>query len=236
MASTLNLQASLAWCSPHLGYLPLTIGGLEPALSNANIVKQTILGPPFCWRWNRATVDFTCTAHTQDYVSAASYFGFIEKAWVENPAATEIKELLIENALSATKEEARIKFLAAQSDDNAGNITFRTMPISAELSSVFVLYQKKPSIMTSLASLWDPIPDELSYIYNWGFLALCSMLNDDPRFQIFNQKFIAHLLGAQQGLDEMKRQIFLGNWLEITKKAISASGTTNQGVGARQNA
>lgn len=229
-----NLQATLNWCLPHLGYQPLTIGGLEPALSNANMVKQTILGPPFCWNWNRATLPIVCTLNIQDYVEALSDFGFIEKAWVQNADATDIKELEVENALAATKEKARPRFVAAQNDDSAGNITFRTMPKPDEAYTLSVLYQKKTVLMTSLASLWSPIPDELSYIFNFGFLALSSILNNDPRFQVFNQRFLSHLLGNQQGLDEMKRNIFLGNWLEITKAAISAQVKTTQGNAARQ--
>ena len=34
---------------------------LEPALSSANMVMQTILGPPFDWIWNNQEISFTCT-------------------------------------------------------------------------------------------------------------------------------------------------------------------------------
>jgi hypothetical protein len=234
MPSSLNLQSTLNWCLPHLGYMPLTVGGLEPAVSDANMVLQTLLGPPFCWRWNRGVTTINATNVNQDYAVALSDFGFIEKVWIDNLAQDDIKEFEIVNALSATREKARPAKIAAQADDGAGTITFRLMPIATENSVVTVLYQKKAVLMTSLASLWSPIPDELSYIYNWGFLALSSVLSNDPRFPIFNQKFLSHLLGAQQGLDEMQRNIFLGNWLEVTKAAISASAKTQQGIAARQ--
>lgn len=40
---------------------------LEPALTSANIVMQTILGAPFSWRWNRVVTGFVCVAGQQDY-------------------------------------------------------------------------------------------------------------------------------------------------------------------------
>lgn len=40
---------------------------LEPALTSANTVMQTILGAPFAWRWNRVVTGFITTAGQQDY-------------------------------------------------------------------------------------------------------------------------------------------------------------------------
>lgn len=40
---------------------------LEPALTSANTVLQTIIGPPFAWRWNRVVTGFITTAGQQDY-------------------------------------------------------------------------------------------------------------------------------------------------------------------------
>lgn len=40
---------------------------LEPALTSANIIMQTILGAPFTWRWNRVVTGFVCVAGQQDY-------------------------------------------------------------------------------------------------------------------------------------------------------------------------
>lgn len=40
---------------------------LEPALTSANIIMQTILGAPFAWRWNRVVTGFITTAGQQDY-------------------------------------------------------------------------------------------------------------------------------------------------------------------------
>ncbi|MGH7749370.1 MAG: hypothetical protein ACREQ5_32075, partial [Candidatus Dormibacteria bacterium] len=40
---------------------------LEPAKSSANLVMQTILGPPFTWWWNNEEVTFTCTPTAQTF-------------------------------------------------------------------------------------------------------------------------------------------------------------------------
>lgn len=39
----------------------------EPAFTSANIVAQTMMGPPFSWRWNRYITGFITTAGQQDY-------------------------------------------------------------------------------------------------------------------------------------------------------------------------
>jgi hypothetical protein len=233
-----NLQQTLNWAAAFINYLPQMQGGLEPAMSSANLVMQTILGPPFCWRWNRLEANFVASQTgpdwNQDYGITLPTFGFIEKAWVTTVSG-EKKELTVRTALAGSTELGRPEFIAAQYDDNAGTITFRLMPVPNEALNVTVLIQKKATLMTSLASTWAPIPDEQQYIYNYGFLALAAILADDQRFEIFNRKFLSHLLGAQEGIDEMQRSIFLGNWLEITKQLQSASAKTNQGIAARQN-
>lgn len=40
---------------------------LEPALTSANIVLQTIVGAPFSWRWNRVLTGFITVPGQQDY-------------------------------------------------------------------------------------------------------------------------------------------------------------------------
>jgi hypothetical protein len=236
VASLRNLQQSLLWAMSYIRYRPLTIGGQEPALSCANLILQTILGPPFRWRWNRGTFTFTCvvtTPPTQDYPVVVSDFGFLEKAWVKLNDNSDLKELEVSSELSASVEKGRPKDIAAQSDDSAGTITFRLIvpPDVAYIAGGF--YQKKAPVMSSVCSPWAPLPDECQYIYDWGLLALLAFYANDARAPMFNQKFMAHLLGAQEGLDELQRNIFLGNWLEITKQTERANMKTQQGIGAR---
>lgn len=55
-AKKLNFQRSLA-----------TGNFLEPALTSANIIAQTLMGAPFSWRWNRYIVGFITVPGQQDY-------------------------------------------------------------------------------------------------------------------------------------------------------------------------
>lgn len=44
---------------------PVIGNSLEPALTSANIILQTILGPPFEWWWNSEEISFTCNPTPQ---------------------------------------------------------------------------------------------------------------------------------------------------------------------------
>jgi hypothetical protein len=130
MSANRILQQTLLWAGAFINYQPLLIGGQEPALTCGNLILQTILGPPFCWRFNRATIGFNCVVAappTQDYSVFVPDFGFIEKAWVKEVDNSDLKELEIRTSLAASVEKARPQFISAQSDDNAGNISFRLM-------------------------------------------------------------------------------------------------------------
>lgn len=236
MASTVNLQSTISWAAPFLRFMPNNSGPTqEPAITNANRILSTILGPPFKWRWNRGTAQFTASAAGgQDYVVSVSDFGFLEKAVVVDGSgnATEITDLKL--CLSQDSSQGRPQVLAPQLDDNAGNITFRLQPGKPDATyTVKLTYQKKPVLMTSVASLWAPIPDEYGYIYEPGFLAMSLMFTDDPRFASENQKFVSHLLGAAEGLSEMEINMFLGNWLVTTGQVISNQLRAQQGNQAR---
>ncbi len=88
MANTITLGGSINWSKAYNGYKPLTVGtASEPAVSSANIIIQTVLGPPFSWNWNRSSATLTTVAGTQDYATAAASFGFIEKASYKIPSA-----------------------------------------------------------------------------------------------------------------------------------------------------
>jgi hypothetical protein len=84
-----------------------------------------------------------------------------------------------------------------------------------------------------MASSWSPVPDNLSYIYDWGFLAMLSMITKDVRLPIFSQKFVSHLLGAQDGLTATQRNIFIGEWLALIGQADRSRGSTQQGLQAK---
>lgn len=232
MASTINLVQTVIWSAPFLHYQPQTIKGEEPALTSANIIRSTILGPPFTWPWNRVESEpIVLTAGTQDYVVSLPDFGFLEKAWVTT--GEEIKEIIVKRALTKSSFKATPEYVAVQLQDGAGNITVRFLqPPSVDGTAVLV-YQRKSFPMTSTFNRWDPIPDELNHIYSPGYLAMAMLMTGDARFPIFNDRFVAHLLGSQDGLDEMQKNIFIANWTDYTRQVQSNALRNQQGIGSR---
>jgi hypothetical protein len=59
------------------------------------------------------------------------------------------------------------------------------------------------------------------------------LFSDDPRFGVANQKFVAQLLGASEGLSETQVNIFLGQWQAITGQPISNQDRMQQGYQSR---
>ncbi len=174
--------------------------------------------------------------------ASSSYsFGFIETVSVsyqqgininvgETPKWFEISPNL---CLGLDSIAGRPKEIAAQRDDNAGAFTFRLMPVPDKEYTVVITVQQRAAPFVTLSDKWTPIQDEYSYIYNWGFLALMFLYNDDPRFSMANQKFIGGLLGAQQGLTETERNIFLNNWEAISGQQAQNVIKMQQGNQAR---
>ena len=81
MSATIQLNDTINWIKSFLNWANLSIGtNLEPALSSANLVLQTIVGPPFVWPWNRATATFNTIQGVQDYTMNITNFGFMEAA------------------------------------------------------------------------------------------------------------------------------------------------------------
>jgi hypothetical protein len=63
-----TLSSTVEWAKRFVNRRPLANGNyLEPAVTNANIILQTILGAPFRWRWNRVVVGFVANQGQQDY-------------------------------------------------------------------------------------------------------------------------------------------------------------------------
>jgi hypothetical protein len=119
--------------------------------------------------------------------------------------------------------------------DEDGNVTLRLNTLPDVAYAIDGHYQRAPILMSSLANTWAPIPDHLSYIYDWGFLGFCSLLTKDARAPIFLSKFASHLLGSQDGLTAQQRNIFLGNFLDLMNQQARESMATQQGAMGRAN-
>jgi len=236
-------MSSALFSLPFLGYQPVNVSAGEPALTAANLTKQTILGPPFSWAWNRQlfSVDVPVadpvsgnplTPPLQDYLISAPDFGFIEKAWLIDGKG---KKVEIKNVLALADENSvqRPQSVAAQFINDDGTVQLRLNAVPDQAYTLAGAYQKAPLWMTSLACSWYPLPDSHAYIYDFGFLFFMSMLTKDERSAFFGQKFVSHLLGAQSGLTAMQRNIFLGNWVNVITEPQRAQAESQQGVQAR---
>lgn len=312
--STNTIQNSIDWAKRlSFNRNPVIGNSMEPALTSANMVMQTILAPPFTWWWNNKELVFTCdptlqtasitnvsvtsnvvtiTANnnfslgelvtlngmgtatfledqivridtvsptqfsfnfthanygpavdtgtaksvtTQDYTVLTPEFSHIEHASVGDIDSqgnlTKWYELTVKNDLSLDSSKARPTFIGPHVEDASGNVTFRIMSSPDKAYPVAIHVQLAPPKVTSMNQTWAPIPDFMSSVYNWGFLALMWHFADDPRWAYANDKFVSGILSRAEGLDEEQRNIFLANWnnMQATAGLKEQMGTMARG-------
>lgn len=233
MASTLTLQNSINFVTPILKNQPLMVSAMEPALTAGNLVLGTLLGAPMRWAFNRKSVNFAITAGGgTDYTQVINDFGFLETQWLKDATAN-IFQLGGAVSLAAESTAARPQKVARQYDDNTGNLVFRFDKIPDGNYTAYLDYQKKAPLMTSPASVWGLVPDEFQYIFNQGFLSFMMLLTNDSRFPIFENYFLARLLGAQDGLTDQERNIFVANWMALAGTLTRATAAVNSGAAGR---
>ena len=233
MPSTRTIQDTINWSAAFIEQQPVLLNGLEPALSSAQLILQTVLGPPFVWPWNRGIITFT--TNTQDsQQSGLNDFGFLEGGTVQPASGGKIMEIAVKNVLQGDASGARPQWCSPFLDDGAGNITFRLTPAPDQAYSVILPYQRRAPIVMSLAYTWAPVPDDKYYICQWGFLAMMSLIGNDARFGEYNQKFVTGLLAAQGGLTDMERNIFLANWMRVMSQVQSTQLATAERYKARE--
>jgi hypothetical protein len=233
MATTLTIQNSINFVQPILKNTPLMVSNFEPALTAANIILSTILGPPFRWRFNRATITQAITSGGgTDYVKSVPDFGFLETQWLTDGQGG-IFQLGGAVALAKASGTSRPTRMSVEFDDNAGNLTFRFSDIPDVNYTMNADYQKKAPLLTSPAQALGVVPDEFAHIFNKGFLAWMMLLNNDSRFPIFENYFVSSLLSAQDGLSDQERSIFLADWMRLSQTLVRAQGAVNSGVAGR---
>lgn len=235
MASTITLQNTINFALPYVQFRPLAIGTAnEPAITIANTVLQMILGPPFCWAWNRSTsLGFQTVAGQQDYTQALTNFGFLESMTVNGFQVEIIKVISATTpGLGLAPGLARPTHVAV-AEESVSEIVFNFLPTPDAVYTIDAEYQFAAPLIASLTDIWAPIPDRYSYIYQFGFLSLAMAYADDPRFAQFSQMFKGHLLGASEGLDEMQKSVFMERWDRVTGNTQATALRTQQGVQAR---
>jgi hypothetical protein len=234
ISNTRTVQNSIDFATFYLGRRPLAVGGasgLEPALTAANIVQQTILAPPFKWAWNRATAKFS--QPSVDTPQNLPSFGFIERAYTTTSGGTVNEIANIKLDLTPDAGSGQAHGIGVFLDDNNGNITFRFMPgVPDQSYTVGVVYQKRAPLLTSLNSVWS-IPDMFGQVYNYGFTALMELFADDTRFSTMNSKWIGSLLAVAEGLSEQDKAIFMQQWDAVVQTGVYSGQMLQAGAAGR---
>lgn len=227
MASTIPLSRTLGVTQQFVRNAPLTFTtptvNNDPGFSNADWVKQTMLSPPFGWRWNRtsggapSTPTFATVIGQTDYTVSLPNFGWLEKGTIYEPANGYLAHELSVGLLKAGESlSAQSTSIAAQYDDDEGNITFRLFPAPDQVYNVVIESQNAAQLFTSSAQMWTPIPDYLSYIYTQGMLARAYEYLNDPRWIGSMQLFYQQLSEVSEGLSESQKNL----WLESRLNSI----------------
>jgi hypothetical protein len=229
---TLTVQNSANFVRPYLKNQPIYVNGQEPGIFAGNLVLQTILAPPFRWPFNRRSFQFPTQTGLTDYPVPIPDFGFIETQWISDSTG---KNFALNGAISLGKDstQSRPTLIAPQYNDNQGTITFRVKNTPDAVYTVAGDYQRSPGLISSPASMWDVVPDYFAHVYNLGFLAFLSLLVNDSRFPVFERWFLARILSLQDGLDDQARDLFLSNWMNMTRTVMRSQAATQQGTAGR---
>lgn len=213
MASTIPLSRTIALAQQFVRNAPLTFTGPtdnDPALSNADWVRQFIMAPPFAWNWNRVETQIQCVIGQTDYVVSLPTFGWIEKAIVTLVTdGSQTTELEISTCLAQENNPNLPTKISAQLEDGQGNITFRLSPAPDALYNLTVMTQNAAGQFAATTDTWFPVPDYLSFILNTGFQAKTYEYLADPRFVPTMQLFLQQAIAANTGLSETEKNIFL---------------------------
>lgn len=213
-------------------------GGLEDTLNGFIIEVATATGSGFTANVNLPngtdTVGTFTNLTTQDYTIPTPEFSHIEHASLLdlNASGAPLKwwELTIKNTLALENVQGRPEFISPHTEDGNGNTTFRLSCAPSKPFPVAVHIQKVAPLFTSINQPWG-LPDFMSNIYNWGFLALMWQFADDPARAVWaNNQFKAALLGRAEGLTEEQKNIFLNNWQALQEGYMQKM---QQGIAAR---
>lgn len=207
----------------------------EPATTAANLIMQTILGPPFKWSWNRVeSSSITCTIGVTDYTVALANWGWLEKATVTDSTGQPF-EIEIAQVLSKEAKQNRPEQIAPLLDDNNGNITFRVLPAPDFAYPIALTFQK--AALLAVAPLgtttWAPIPDRYAYLYERGMMAMMQGMYNAQLYSLNMEIFFRQLVAAAEGLTETERAIFLEDHLRIVRMGQASQIGTSQGKQAR---
>lgn len=236
-----TLQTSANWAACFVGQITLTGGtGNEPALSCANMIIDTLLGPPFKWAFNRNTQTITLSQGTQDYSETFSDFGFLERATVipttgSGLKQSEIKDVYNNECGPIETNQARPNALYVQLNNPATpSQSFRFVAAPDQAYTATLFYQKLPVHMTGTSSGWSGIPDVYENVYNTLFLAeMFELAGSEQKAAYYRQRGVMSLLALAEGLTDTDKNLFLEQYLGRDAQMLTRQLRTQQGNQAR---
>lgn len=229
MASSIPVSRSINLASQFNRNAPLILLNNDPALSNADWVRQFTLGPPFGWRWNRSTApSILLDIGITDYPTALTDFGWIEKANLLFPVPSggqgkSIELQVVDNLAQEVTINEPIS-ICAFLDNDSGNINFRILPAPDQQYTLQVIYQKSSPTFSTTSDTWFPIPDYFSYLYNQGMLAKTYEYLGDERYAGSMIMFLRQVIAANQGLTDNQKNLFLADHVATIKEQQNALG------------
>ena len=159
-----TLNQTISWAQGYIEYLPLTAGtGMEPALSIASMVRNTILNPPLTWPFNRAewlintpNTPASLTAGVQDYVFPITNFSYLEKVSLLGVSPTgngamygfELKDIyntyILGVPYTGTAGQAQPNGVAVKYYTPCSNVAMRFLSVPDQSYTGVITYQKTP--------------------------------------------------------------------------------------------
>lgn len=165
-SSSITLLQTMEWAKKFTFQRQSAIGDfLEPAMTSANTIMQTLMGAPFQWRWNRTVLGFVTAANQQDYTvfnylsSTAvklGWFtiddaGFCQKcttagstgasapSWVHNVGSTTTDGTVVWTNMGLVGAESKGSYTFAWIENSSVQDTVQSAPSWIEMSSKIVL-------------------------------------------------------------------------------------------------
>ena len=141
-----------------------------------------------------------CT-YTQDYTHNYTDIAWIEASWKVDCLSTAQPQPILpieaDRNIQPSSDVGDPRKIANMYANDAGGI-FRLWPVPSigKQWQVFVTYQKKVPQKQGLQETWYPLPDELNWVVNLGFMAEAYRHADDPRWVAADAKFVAAIMQA----------------------------------------
>lgn len=236
-----SIQKSVNYALTFIQYSPLAVGaGLEPAISIANEIQNTVFNAPFTWGFNRVenSVLLTTVAGTQDYTVALTDFSYLEKISLQDPTGAVFEVGNIKNTATLGKADANLakrqrpEAACVLTVNYGTNLKIRFMGVPDKVYTGTITYQKLATPLAALSDLWA-IPDQYIDIFNNLFVAEAMAIVDDNRSTYYRTRGVTALISKAEGLTEMQKNAFLDSYWARNSQQSAQSLSTQQSAQAR---